>query len=128
VDRSDPLHSGWMGPQDRLGALLDGMGCTVCKEHVSGDRIRLLAHRDDLLFLQVDCLACGSTSLGFVADESVPPEVVRLADAAPISSDDVLDMHAFLASWTGHLDDLVRPARASRRPAGPGTLRTGRSA
>ena len=54
-----------MGPQGHLGALLDGMGCTVCEEHVPAERIRLLARRDDLLFLQVACPACGSTSLGF---------------------------------------------------------------
>jgi hypothetical protein len=118
-----------MGPQDHLGALLDGMGCTVCEEHVPADRIRLLARRDDLLFLQVDCPACGSTSLGFVADEPVPSEADRLADSAPITSDDILDMHAFLASWTGNLDGLVRPSGAPRRRrVGPDARRTGRSA
>ena len=131
MERQDPLHSGWMGPQDRLGTLLDGMGCTVCEEHVPAARIRLLARRDDLLFLQLDCPACGSTSLGFVADEDVAPEIDRLADPAPISSDDVLDMHALLATWTGRLDDLVRPAgraQRPRRPAGPDSRRAERSA
>lgn len=118
-----------MGPQDHLGALLDGMGCTVCEEPVPAERIRLLARRDDLLFLQVDCPACGSTSLGFVADEPIAPEADRLADGAPISADDVLDMHAFLASWTGDVGGLVRPtAGTRRRQAGPGIRRTGRSA
>jgi len=139
-----------MGPLDRLGALLDGMGCTVCDEHVPGARIRLLARRDDLLFLQLDCPACGSTSLGFVADDGIRPEVgrpdvlrpdvlrpdvvrpggsvaaeaARLADAAPVSSDDVLDMHTFLDSWTGDLAGLVRPAGRPRSAP----HRSGRSA
>ena len=118
-----------MGPQDHLGALLDGMGCTVCEEHVPAERMRLLARRDDLLFLQVDCPACGSTSLGFVADEPVTSEADRLADGTPITSDDVLDMHALLASWTGDLGALVRPAGGRRaRRAGPADRRTGRSA
>ncbi|MCI0583666.1 MAG: hypothetical protein L0227_12400 [Chloroflexi bacterium] len=135
-----------MGPQDRLGALLDGMGCTVCEEHVPGARIRLLARRDDLLFLQLDCPSCGSTSLGFVADGEVSPgggvaaEAARLADATPISSDDVLDMHAFLDSWTGDLGGLLGPGGAVRRVAavghagparragGPASHRSGRSA
>jgi len=105
------------------------MGCTVCEEHVPVERIRLLARRDDLLFLQVDCPACGSTSLGFVADEPVASEADRLADGTPITSDDVLDMHAFLASWTGDLGGLVRPAAAQRaRRAGRADRRTGRSA
>jgi hypothetical protein len=118
-----------MGPQDRLGALLDGMECTVCEEHVPAERVRLLARRDDLLFLQVDCPACGSTSLGFVADERVVTEADRLADGTPITSDDVLDMHAFLESWTGDLGALVRPAGGPRaRRARPPDRRTGRSA
>ncbi|MEW5990125.1 MAG: hypothetical protein AB1736_02115 [Chloroflexota bacterium] len=117
-----------MGPQDRLGALLDGMGCTVCEEHVPAARIRLLARRDDLVFLQLDCPACGSTSLGFVADEAVTPEADHLAAVDPISPDDVLDMHDFLAAWSGDLDGLVRRARVARRPAGPGSRRSGRSA
>ncbi|TAK01343.1 MAG: hypothetical protein EPO36_06245 [Chloroflexota bacterium] len=126
-----------MGPQDHLGALLDGMGCTVCEEHVPGARIRLLAQRDDLLFLQLDCPGCGSTSLVFVADATVvpaagpppvAPEAVRLAGADPVSADDVLDMHAFLAAWTGDLDDLVRPAGHAGWAARPDLRRSGRSA
>src|SRR3990172_6440148 len=96
-----------MGPQDHLRALSDGMDCTVCEERVPADRIRLLARRDDLLFLQVDCGACGSSSLGFVADAVAVPEAVRLAGGPPISADDVLDMHALLGSWTGDLETMV---------------------
>ena len=105
------------------------MGCTVCEEHVPAERIRLLARRDDLLFLQVACPACGSTSLGFVADEPVTSEAERLADGIPVTSDDVLDMHAFLASWTGDLGALVRPVGGQRaRRARPADRRTGRFA
>jgi len=118
-----------MGPQDHLGALLDGMGCTVCEEHVPAERIRLLARRDDLFFLQVDCPACGSTSLGFVAGEPPTSEADRLAGGTPITSDDVLDMHALLASWTGDLGALVGHAAGRRaRRARPATRRAGRSA
>ena len=117
-----------MGPQDRLGALLDGMGCTVCDEHVPGHRIRVLARRDDLLFLQLDCPACGSTSLGFAADATNRPEADRLAGAAPVSSNDVLDMHVFLDSWAGDLDDLVRPDGPARRSSGSDVRRSGRPA
>jgi len=96
-----------MDPQDHLRALLDGVTCSVCDEPVPVDRLRLLAWRDDLAFLQIECDACHSTSLGFVMagaspvnDDSVP--------SAPITSDDILDVHAFLAGWEGDLDALVR--------------------
>jgi hypothetical protein len=104
-----------MDPQDHLSALLDGVTCTVCEERVPADRVRLLAWRDDLAFLQIDCEACRSTSLGFVmagarTDTDVAPE------AAPaISSDDLLDMHEFLSGWAGDLASVVPPAADQRR-------------
>jgi len=118
-----------MGPQDHLRALLDGIVCTVCEERVPASRVRLLARRDDLLFLQIDCAACGSTSLGFIADAAVGSEAERLDGAPVISSDDVLDMHAFLETWTGDLSSLVGSSDDTwpGRPR-PGDRRAGRSA
>jgi hypothetical protein len=98
-----------MDPQDHLNALLDGVTCTVCEERVPADRVRVLAWRDDLAFLQIDCDACRSTSLGFVMAGS-SPQVDPAPDAAPpISSDDLLDMHEFLAGWGGDLASVVPP-------------------
>ena len=37
-----------MDPRDQLRPLLDGVGCTVCGSLVPAERIRILAHRDDL--------------------------------------------------------------------------------
>jgi hypothetical protein len=122
-----------MGPQDHLRELLDGLGCTVCEERVPADRVRLLARRDDLIFLQVDCLSCGSTSLGFIADEAPPAEAAPLDGASAISADDVLDMHHLLASWQGDLRSLVKdgggttPRERSGR-SGPADRQAGRSA
>jgi hypothetical protein len=98
-----------MDPQDHLLALPDGLRCTVCEEPVPVDRLRLLAWRDDLAFLQIDCGRCSSTTLGFIAagrsDESgaPPPE----SEAPPITADDVLDMHELLAGWGGDLSGLL---------------------
>lgn len=95
-----------MDPLDHRLALPDGLRCTVCDDRVPTDRLQLLAWRDDLVFLQIDCESCLSTTLGFV--------VGGVADGAPhrpeppaITSDDVLDMHQFLASWRGDLNALV---------------------
>jgi hypothetical protein len=95
-----------MDPLDHLLALPDGLTCSVCEEPVPADRVRLLAWRDDLAFLQIDCPGCLSTTLGFAvggtADASAAPSV-----APPISSDDVLDMHQLLATWRGDLQELL---------------------
>lgn len=102
-----------MDPLDHLIALPDGLRCSVCDERVPSTRIRLLARRDDLSFLEIECGACLSTTLGFVlggqSDESEP----RL-EAPPVSSDDVIDMHQLLASWRGDLTSLLRPDESSR--------------
>jgi hypothetical protein len=104
-----------MDPLDHLGALPDGLRCTVCEERVPADRLTRLAWRDDLVFLQLDCGACLSTTLGFVlggrGDE--PAEPVVPPQPAPISSDDVLDMHQLLTTWRGDLAGLLaRDARS----------------
>ena len=101
-----------MDPLDHLLALPDGLRCTVCDERVPGTGARLLAWRDDLAFIQLDCEACRSTTLGFVVGgrsdgpgstsiDSAPP------GAPPITSDDVLDMHQLLATWRGDLAGLL---------------------
>ena len=95
-----------MDPLDHLGTRLDGQQCTVCDAAVPADRVKLLAWREDLAFLQLDCGDCLSTTLGFVM-VSPPGDGDRPAPAAPISSDDVLDMHQLLATWRGDLTGLL---------------------
>jgi hypothetical protein len=95
-----------MDPLDPLRALPDGVTCTVCEDRVPAERVRLLAWRDDLAFLQIDCASCRSTTLGFVMAET---PVASSPKGDPISSDDVLDMHEFLARWHGDLDGLMTP-------------------
>ena len=95
-----------MDPLDHLLALPDGLRCTVCEERVPATRIRLLALRDDLAFLQLDCGACASSTLGFVlGGRTDTPAPVH--DGLPISTDDVLDMHQLLATWRGDLAGLL---------------------
>jgi hypothetical protein len=102
-----------MDPLDHLLALADGLRCTVCDERVPARRVRLLAWRDDLAFLQIDCQGCASTTLGFILGgraEHTDPEY----SADPISSDDVLDMHQFLSGWRGDLAALLASGDAGR--------------
>jgi hypothetical protein len=104
-----------MDPLDHLIALPDGLRCSVCDERVPVTRIRLLARRDDLDFLEIECGACLSTTLGFVLGGESDESAGRL-EAPAVSSDDVLDMHELLASWRGDLTSLLAPDRAAAEP------------
>jgi hypothetical protein len=107
-----------MDPQDRLQSLLDGIACSVCEAPVSGERIRLLARREDLAFVEIACRGCGSTTLGFLVDDAVE----GVSDAArpvaePVTADDVLDMHVALEAWQGDLRSLLdSPSPDAGRP------------
>ena len=105
-----------MDPLDHLLALSDGHRCTVCDERVPVDRIKLLAWRDELAFLELDCTACLSTTLGFVVAGTGDEPVGHGAD--PISSDDVLDMHQLLATWRGDLTGLLAQPDRGRAESG----------
>lgn len=106
-----------MDPFDRLRALLDGSACTVCEERVPGERIRLLARRDDLAFVEIACPGCHSTTLGFVvAGDGLLSDLPAGEDRPPVSADDVLDMHVLLRSWRGDLRSLLE--RGAGRDAG----------
>jgi hypothetical protein len=95
-----------MDPLDHVVAPPDGLRCTVCDERVPASRIRLLARRDDLAFLEIDCGACLSATLGFILDGRAD-EPAAVPGRGPISGDDVLDMHQLLASWHGDLAGLL---------------------
>ena len=104
-----------MDPQDRLQHTLDGIACSICEMSVSGDRIRLLARREDLAFVEIACSGCTSTTLGFVIGvEGSDGRPV----APPLTADDVLDMHVALEAWQGDLRSLLAdsPAPDSGRP------------
>jgi hypothetical protein len=113
-----------MDPRDRLRPLLDGVGCTACGAIVPPDRIRVLAQRDDLAFVELACRACTSTTLGLLLapddpaggavldvaprGEQTPLEEARRTSAGPISARDVRAMREFLEGWHGGLREIVR--------------------
>jgi hypothetical protein len=98
-----------MDPRDLLRAFPDGITCTVCDEPVPVARVRLLARREDMTFVQIDCGGCRSTTLGFLADSSLLPAAADgpSPGADPVTSDDVIEMHRFLAGWQGDARSLV---------------------
>jgi hypothetical protein len=98
-----------MDSPDRPRTRPDDVACSVCREPVAPERTRLLARRDDLLFLELRCRTCASVTLGFVfaPDDRLLPDTIRLAGAPAIGADDVLDMHRHLEAWDGDLQSLL---------------------
>jgi hypothetical protein len=111
-----------MDPRDRPQPFANGVDCAVCGGLVPMDRIRILARRDDLAFLELACAACRSDSLGIiVAGRADAPDatdsrrtygefgaadVDRFRDAPAIRPDDILAARELLA--VGGIDALVR--------------------
>jgi hypothetical protein len=109
-----------MHPGDRLGPLPDGATCTACGASVPARRIRILAHRDDLAFVELACPSCGSSALGLLmaADEPGDPPVLDVAvdpwpmtTSTAISAADVTAMRDYLAGWDGDLHGLLAGGR-----------------
>jgi len=107
-----------MHPGDRLGPIPDGVTCTACGAGVPAGRIRILAHRDDLAFVELACPECGSSALGLLlaADEPGDPPLLDVAaDPGPaveaVTMGDVVAMHDHLATWDGDLRDLLADGR-----------------
>jgi predicted RNA-binding Zn-ribbon protein involved in translation (DUF1610 family) len=105
-----------------LRARLTGAGCTSCGAAIPVERIAVLADRGDFAFVELDCPACGSRTMGLVLaagpdDETVldtaghpeldPQTAARVASRPPLDVEDVAAMHRFLAAWTGDLRTLL---------------------
>jgi hypothetical protein len=111
-----------MDPRDDLESLAGGVDCAACGESVPVDRIRVLARREDIAFVEIHCLVCRSESLGIVIEtdeasddrpqgvddviavgpgraygEFGPADDERFRDAAPIGAKDLDRVHELLA-------------------------------
>jgi hypothetical protein len=118
-----------MDPRDRPQPFANGVDCAVCGGLVPVDGIRILARRDDLAFLELNCAACKSESLGIVVaggsdaahtrplyGEFDAADDVRFRDAPAIVGDDLLIARELLRE--GGIDALV--GRAGNGPdSGP---------
>jgi hypothetical protein len=109
-----------MDPRDHPRPLLDGATCTACGAPVPTGRIRILARRDDLAFVELDCPACRSVALGLLlnASEADAPAFLDVTSDPPggagrpagprstfrpISAADVSAIRGDLAAWDGDL-------------------------
>jgi hypothetical protein len=107
-----------MDPRDHPRPLHDGAACTACGATVPTGQIRVLAQRDDVAFVELECPACDSTTLALLIDPvgaggsttlDVDEDVVggRMAMGRsvgrPISEADVEALRRDLAEWDGDL-------------------------
>jgi hypothetical protein len=106
-----------MEPRDRPSDTMDRAECAACGGRVPGERIRVLARRDDLTFAELPCTSCGSTGLAIFMGA---PGTRVLAARPAVSADDLLDMHRFLADWHGDLRGLLEPSADGGEAPGRG--------
>jgi hypothetical protein len=86
-----------MGPSDRLRPLQAGAACTACGATVPTGRIRILASRDDVAFIELDCPACGSEGIGLLIAD-IDPEAIT-----PIAPGEAAALIDHLHGWDGDL-------------------------
>jgi hypothetical protein len=109
-----------------LSSQLTSFTCPACRQRYRAASIRLLAEREGLYFVDLDCAGCGSRTVAIVTigsddAEAAIAEIPVISDAlaelelrpsagAPVSADEVLEMHQFLAGFRGDVDALFRAA------------------
>jgi hypothetical protein len=103
-----------------LRTQLTSFGCAACGFAYDENRIRVLAERDGLFFVDLACDMCGSSATAIVTvalddeqgaqviDPELVPAVAPTGDRAPLGVDDVLDVHRVLSTWQGDLVGLLR--------------------
>ena len=110
-----------MDGADWLRTQLTSFGCAACGAPYEPGRIRLLAERDGLYFVDLACTECSSRAVAIVTveldDDDEPRadagDLVQLGAvearpaAPPLAVDDVLDMHRFLERFEGGTLELL---------------------
>jgi transcription elongation factor Elf1 len=119
-----------MDSPDWLRTQLRSFTCPACGRRYRGSRMRLLAEREGLYFVDLDCSRCGSHTVAIVTVELDESEItIEVSDialtehefehlgeelpasAAPVTADDVLDMHQYLAAFAGDVNSLLGAQR-----------------
>jgi hypothetical protein len=110
-----------MDAEGWLTSELATFGCAACGQAYGPDRVRLIARRDELFFVDLSCAHCGSQAVAIVtiqvegetttvdAGELLPARGAKaeVRAAAPVSADDVLDVHRLLADLDGGVGELL---------------------
>jgi hypothetical protein len=99
------------GQEQKLKQLISSYRCHVCRRCFEQDHVRLAARHEQLWIVSVRCSLCRNQQVFWIAlkdnqDEAILQDVSSQEDEefaamAPITSDDVLDMHEFLRAFSG---------------------------
>jgi hypothetical protein len=111
-----------MDAESWLTSELASFGCAACGQAYGRGRIRLIAQREELFFVDLACDHCGSQAVAIVTiqidgsgatleggalvrvDE---PDPDAAPDGPPISVDHVLDVHELLDGFHGDVHQLI---------------------
>ncbi|TMG07253.1 MAG: hypothetical protein E6I06_10165 [Chloroflexi bacterium] len=98
--------------------------CPVCGRSLKGCDVQVLSHEDESFRLQVTCAQCQVTFIVVLAiaggameeiENAIPDLVAEpVAEAEPISVDEILDLHLFLKGFQGTLTELIHQPDPSR--------------
>ena len=98
--------------------------CPVCGRSLKGCEIQVLSHEEERFQLQVTCAQCQVTFIvvlaiaGGAVDEVESVETEAAVETAParepISVDEILDLHLYLKSFQGTLNELIHQPDHSR--------------
>jgi hypothetical protein len=111
-----------MDAESWLTSELASFGCAACGQAYGQGHIRLIAQREELFFVDLSCDHCGSQAVAIVTIqidgdsatveggelvrvEEVDPDAAP--DGAPVSADDVLDVHDLLEDFHGDVHQLI---------------------
>lgn len=123
-----------MDGADWLRTQLTSFGCAACGRAYEPGRIRILAQREELFFVDLGCETCGAQAVAVVTvqlDDSdvmhvetgdVEPVAAQAVGAAgasgpAVGADDLLDMSRFLARFDGDFISLFRDPEPETDPA-----------
>jgi len=109
-----------MDGSEWLKTQLTSFGCAACGQPYESGRIRLLAERDGLFFVDLGCSHCGTQSVAIVTiqtDDDDEPHIdagehanltlTAAPVADPVNADDVLAVHQLLDGFAGGIDELL---------------------
>lgn len=98
--------------------------CYRCRTPFKGASSRVVASSDSAALVHLVCPKCGTELLAaFTLGGSLATsirtdlksnEVAKFFESPSISSDDLLNLHAFLKSFGGDFKDLFRPQESPR--------------